>query len=153
MPVDVLAFADWVVETLAGGFAAAGRAATVTREYEVSFDTASMTGLHVNVFPVDYVREGPATRAEDNFDAEVVIVVAERYAVPGGKVPKAWLDERVGVVDQLIYQPLSQITQPLPLSEFWLQDIDVTTVYDLKSLREKKMFWSEIETTFRKLRR
>lgn len=151
MPADVLTFADWIATTLTTSFLNAAKPATISREYEIAFDIGTFTGLRVVIFPVSYVRESPATRREDNFDIEIVMVVAERYASPG-QPSKSWVDERTNLVDQLIYTPLAKITQPIPLNEYWLQDIDVTTVYDLKMLRQQKVFWSEIETTFRKLR-
>ena len=47
---------------------------------------------------------------------------------------------------------LRQITLPLVLGCYWSHQVAVTTVFDLKMLRQHKVFWSEVQVVFRRLR-
>lgn len=148
---DVLTLADALVTEIAAAFAGASVTADVTREYEIQYDLGKFTGLKVHVFPTAYLTPESATRAEDYVDAECVVVTAERYTA-NGKPTKAWLDTRVGYVDQYIFDLVRQIEQPLVGGSFWNRRADVACVFDLKMLRQHKVFWSEVEVTYRRLR-
>lgn len=149
---DVLALADAVAAFLQQRLDLAGvTGATATREYEVQYDLGTFTGLKVHVLPVAYLRDGPATRRENNYDGDVVVVVAERYADVGSP-GRDWLDARVQVVESCVFDPLEKIDLPLLADVFRVKEIAVDPAYDLKMLREKKVFWSEVQATFTRVR-
>jgi hypothetical protein len=157
MPADVLAFADEIAALLQGEFDAAGADAAVSREYEITFDVGTFTGLKVVVMPVEYAKPMQADRAEDYYEAAAVVVVAERYTGGAARPPADWLDERVNLVERCVFDPLRRIganadDPRLLLDAYWCESAEVTTVYDAPFLREQQAFWSETELTFRKLR-
>jgi len=157
MPADILTFADELVALLESQFDAAGADADVSREYEITFDVGTFTGVQVVVMPVEYAKNGMATRSEDYFDAGCVVVFAERYTGDAARPPKAWLDERVNLVERAVFDPLRKVGADggegiLLLDAYWALSVEVTTVYDAVFLRENQAFWSEIEVSFRKLR-
>lgn len=151
MSLDLLPFTDAIVSTLESSFTLGGIGATIAREYEVEYDLGTVEGLHVNVFPAMYGITERATRSEDYLDVMTAIVVLQRYTQPD-KPPKSWLDERVEWVENLVFSPLVKIECPLLLDAFWESSVKVVTVYDWTFLRQQKVFWSEVEVSFRRIR-
>lgn len=151
MSLDLLPFTDAIVDALQTAFTLGGVGATIERQYEVEYDLGTIEGLYVNVFPAMYGISERATRSEDYLDVMTAIVVLERYTQPD-KPPKAWLDDRVQWVENLVFSPLVKIECPLLLNAFWESSVKVTTVYDWTFLRQQKVFWSEVEVSFRRIR-
>lgn len=153
MALDLLPFTDAIVTLIDDSFSAAGVIGTISREYDVEYDLGTVEGLKVNVFPASYVVDAanPATRIEDFLDIQSAIVILERFTQPGNP-PKSWIDERVQWVESLIFSPLVTMECPLLLNSYWRTAVNVSTVWDMTFLREHKVFWSEVEITFRKLR-
>lgn len=151
MPADVLTFTDVVRAELQKAFDAAGAQVEVTREYEIEYDLGTFTGLKCHVMPTAYMRDSAATRKENNYDAECVVVIGERWTSTG-RPTKQWLDDRVHLVERCVYDPLERIELPLLADQYWVREIECTTVYDMTMLRQQKVFWSEVEAVFRRLR-
>jgi hypothetical protein len=156
MPADILEFADAIVALVQGEFDSAGATATVDRDYLNDVELDTVNGLYARVLPVGYLKDSPAERESDYFDAGVAIVVSEVYRGDEPRPPKEWVDERVNLVERCVFDPLRKIGTdadvPLLLDEWFNQWADVTMAYDEKLLRENGVFSSEIEVIFRKLR-
>lgn len=155
MAADAIALADSIAAQLVLTFAGAGfPLANITREYEIVFDLGTFTGMQVPIFPVKYEDTSKSTRIESENDVMGCIVITERWT-PAGKPTKQWIDDRVNLVQEAIFEPLNKIEIPLLIvqgSEYWPIEVKVTSVYDIVYMRKHKVFWSEVEYTFRKLR-
>lgn len=153
MAADVLVLADALALEFQNRITVAGVLDTVvSREYEVTHDMGSFTGRKVEIYPLMYNPDEDATREETFYDFRYSFVVMERYR-DKGIVPKAWIDERVEFVEEYIFNPLDQriITVIADSRKYWTTEVEVTSVYDFDMLRQFKVFWSEVETTFRKI--
>jgi hypothetical protein len=154
MPADILEFADAIVALVQGEFDSAGATATVDRDYLNDVELDTVNGLYARVLPVGYLKDSPAERESDYFDAGVAIVVSEVYRGDEPRPPKEWVDERVNLVERCVFDPLRRIgvTSPLLLDAYWNLWADVTTACDEGRLREHQTFTSEVEVIFRRLR-
>lgn len=150
MPSHIIQLADYVKTTLQSVFATAGLTVDTQRVYDIEFDLGTFTGRKVRVFPVSYDTDDPATRKEDYYDGQLSIIYLERYTSPGSP-PVEWIDERVELVETRIFNTFKDVTQPLHLAVYWSESCKVTTVYSNDVLRKHKVFWSEVEITFRRL--
>jgi hypothetical protein len=121
--------------------------ATVEREYVVEIDAAKLEGRKVYVLPGGVENQGPASRAEDFDDYKVGVVVVERHAGQRSDLSE-WADERVLWVQTQIWERLQDVREGLLLDCLWPQ-LSNWLAYDYDLLREKKLFWSEVEVTFR----
>ena len=128
--------------------------ATVKVGWRIDVPEDGPSGRVVFVAPASYRSEGPVTRATDLNDYRYAVLVVERYA-DAGDPPDEWLSERAAFVQEQVYDALQNVgldraesTPPL-LNSFWCETAEVTVVYDLQALTEHKLFWSEIEFTFR----
>lgn len=148
MSIEILAFSDWVVSKIQSGLAINYPSASVTREYDIEYDLGTIEGMWVNVFPASYTEEDE-NRREDRFDAEVAVILMERWTQPG-KPNKQWMDERVGLVQSCVFDPLRVVEEPV--TGYWSHKVEVMSVFDIKMLRHNKTFWSECKVSFRKLR-
>lgn len=157
MAADAILLADAIRDILAVTIPAAGASfatANVTREYEVTFDLGKFTLMQVPIIPSMYGDKSKATRSESNNELGGTIIVTERYTSPG-KAPNAWIDERVNMVESAVFVPLNVIDYPLLTLdgvECWPKEVEVSTIFDMVFLRKHKVFWSEIDYTFSKLR-
>lgn len=128
--------------------------ATVSVGWRIDVPDDSPSGRVVFVAPASYRSEGPVTRATDLNDYRYAVLVVERYT-DAGDPTEEWLSERAAFVQESVYDVLQNVgldraenTAAL-LNSFWCETAEVTVVYDLEALTEHKLFWSEIEFTFR----
>lgn len=161
MDADVVALANGLVPILQGSL---GGGITVAMEYEVTFDAEMMVGTQVIVFPSGYLSGEGATRREDYYDVTCIVVVAERYtgdSTPARAVDKAWVSSKIAMVEQLVFNPITDSRAMYDTlnpagnvvdSNYWSHTAEVTVLYDYRKLTQNKVFWSEIEVTFRKLK-
>lgn len=120
----------------------------------------TLEGRKVDVWHNTYSDSGPATREEDFYSVTLSIVIAERYA-ERQEVPNEWVDELVSWVEDKVFNPLASIGEttldgstgnPLRLGEWWTQNLVVVNVCDPDFLRQQKLFWSELELTYTRLK-
>lgn len=158
MNADVIALCEWAKTFLQNRL---GSGVEVTREYEVTYDLGTVEGQKCVVLPLGYLSESPVTRREDQFDMRFAVIFLERYtdpAEPTRAVPTSWVDERVLLVEEEIFNPLSDarvVHDPLEGSnqyQYWSQFGEVAIVYDYVKLSRHKVFWTELEFSFRKLK-
>ena len=123
----------------------------VLTPYRFDIDSATHTGRKVYVFPSTYTGV-PATRADDQNDYGLVVIVVERYTLAGDP-PDEWIDERVtwcewllGIVGNARGDRLLATGDDDGL---WPETAECTTVYDLEELSERKLFVSVITLTLR----
>lgn len=157
MNADIIILADSIVsglqESLPGPFPE-GEEITVERAYEVAYDLGEVMGRKIIIFPLVYSDEGPATRREGYYDVRLSIVYLYRYIGDlddNQRVPKDWIDVQAAFVEQKLFNVLSDSQLRFGESgEYWAQNAAVTAVYDFPRLSQHKVFWSELEITFRK---
>lgn len=171
MEADAVIIGNYVVEVLQSLLNEdSPPLAEVQRAWELTHDLGTMEGKKIDVYAVGWADGGPVTRRESFLDVTVTLVIIERYTgdldgletegyIP--HVPISWVDERVAFVEQKIFNPLSAVEEttlegstdnPLKLGEWWTETAVVTTLCDPDFLRQQKVFWSEIELTFRKVK-
>jgi hypothetical protein len=140
--------ADAVVERIVSRLDDPG-SATVEREYVVDekIDLPAGSGRKVYVLPFGLENQGPASRAADVKDVRIGVLVAERYSGQG-KAPAEWCDVRTRWVESQIWDRMQDPRQRLLLGRFWPQ-LSNWLVFEPNKLRDQKVFWSEIEVTFR----
>lgn len=126
----------------------------VSGPWRLDIDVAKHKGRKVYVFPSSYTG-GPATRAEDQNDYTLAVVVAEVYR-GGGDPPDDWIDARALFVEWLANTVLGDpragrllAVEGDPDSGLWPESAEVTTVYDLEELTQKKLFFSVLTITYR----
>lgn len=126
----------------------------VTGPWRLDLETKKLKGRQVYVFPSTYTG-GPANRLEDQNDYTVVILVAEVYREPGD-VPDVWLDERALFCEWLANEVLGDPRTERLLavdgdstSGLWPESAEVTTVYDIEELAERKLFLSVLTIMYR----
>lgn len=128
----------------------------VTGPWRLDIDTKKLKGRQVFVFPSTYTGN-PANRAQDQNEYTLVLLVAEVYrGTPAGDPPDAWIDERVLFCEWLANDVLGNPRAERLLavegeseSGLWPESVEVTTVYDVEELAERKLFLSVITATFR----
>ena len=115
----------------------------------------SIVGIQVWVFAADYSDNAPITRGEDEADYTVAVVVASRWPNQGDPT-KVWIRSMRSFVEQKIYNVLTEprtvqlaVTTAAGTGYLWPQRVDVVQSYDPAMLREKKLFWCDMEVTFR----
>lgn len=167
---DAITIAEYVKDVLNAAInAGSGDAVEVKRAWELTHDLANMTGRKIDVYPVGYADGGPVTRGESFSDVTITTVIIERYEgdleSSGGDnpiVPVEWVDERVNFVSETVVDVLGSVTEtvlvgstdsPFKLGEWWTETQVVTQICDPDFLRMQKVFWSEVETTFRRIAR
>jgi hypothetical protein len=117
-------------------------------------DTKKLKGRQVYVLP-DSFTGGPVTRAEDANDYTLVLLVAEVYP-HGGTVDKKWRRERTAFCEWLVNDVLGDpraarllAVEGDPNSGLWPESAEVSTVYDVEELEERKLLLSVLRITFR----
>lgn len=160
MPADILLLGDALAVKFQNLIDVAGVLNTaVTREYEVTHDMGTMVGRKVEIFPLTYNPVEAVDRESSTYDFRYSFVIIERWNAKGGQVPKAWMDERVSFVEELIFNPLDPTGKNTAQLLFVVVDgekyypveVEVTSVFDFDILRKHKVFWSEVEVAFRKI--
>ncbi len=155
MASKILPFLDAIVTTLETTFTDESIPVTVSRAYDFVHDMGRYTGLKVDVYVDKDLIHTEATRAEDYYDTDFNIVVSERYTTPE-VIPLVWIDERVSWVENLVFDVLYPANRPLILTvgsdQYWCQYVNRTVIADMGYLQEHKVFWSELEGSFRRLR-
>ena len=146
---DILKLADECVDLIESNLAS-GSEWEVERNYEVKHNLATFTESKIDVIPIGYTDEGPSTRKDNWFDAEISIVVTKRYVEPG-EVPDSWMDDLIDFVELNIFNVFSANELEIDNS-WWPQTINVVTLYDMEQYTRHHTFWSEISVIFRKPR-
>lgn len=114
-------------------------------------EAEKVRGRKVFVFPSAYATE-LVTRASDRGDYTFVLLVVERYREQGDP-PDEWVDERVNFCEQLA-DAAGDARGPRLLATnsrdgLWPETAEVTTVFDLEELTERKLFVSVLTITYR----
>lgn len=162
---DIIALAKYTKEVLEVAIAAesGGPDVTVERRWskkDSDKNLETMTGRHVDVWHTTYADNGPATREEGFFSVTLAIVISERYELKQ-QIPDEWIDDLVNWVEQYVFNVLGTVEErtlegstsnPLRLGQWWTQSIVMAVVCDAELLRTQKVFWSEIELTFTRLK-
>jgi len=118
------------------------------RVYEVSIDAETLEGRAVYVFPSKYGYLEVLTRADDQSEYAVSVLIAERYP-DAGPAPKAWLDERVEWVQDNVLDVLDDPRGAEPVEGYVPWQSEVQTVYDVEELVNRKLFLSVVVITYR----
>lgn len=153
MPATVIRIGDALALDFQNRITTAGVLdTTVSREYELTYDLGTFTGRRVDIYPLSYNPDkDDATRIEEYYDFRYAFVVSERYR-DKGLVPKSWMDARVEFTQEYVFRPLDErIITTIDGIQYWSTETQVTAVFDPDFLRQHRVFWSEIETTFRKV--
>lgn len=130
---------------------------SVARCYRDTTNLATVTGRQVRVFPLAISDEN-ASRGENLTTYGITVVVVERYtAADGAGEPSVeWVDERIGWVEDVVYDTLANYgvgdTPYLAVTGHGrifteTSDWAVCQVDYLGT----KLFWSELEFTFREV--
>lgn len=127
-----------------------GTVPTISREYMASFVADEFTGPRVYVMSPQYGQVGVATRANDEDSYTVFVVFVEKYTLGAETIPNAWLDERVEIVEQEIYELLGD-HRTEAIAGLWPETATVNTVYDIDFLHQTRLFVSEVEIEFREI--
>lgn len=125
--------------------------------YEFREDLGTVVGRKIKIYGLGYLSESPETRKEDQYVLSYGLVVLERYSDPQNPTavaPKEWLAERTLFVEEKVFNPLSNSRVMFGSSDYqyWSESAETTVYLDRNILRLHKVFWSEIEFTFRKLK-
>lgn len=116
-----------------------------------------MSQRHVDVWHSTYADNGPATREEGYFSVTLSVVVCERYQ-PKEEIPEEWIDDLVNWTEQYVFNVLDATAEniegvdTLRLGDWWTQNLVMTVVCDPDLLRTQKVFWSEVELTYTRLK-
>lgn len=140
----------WIGETLIES-----KAIEIERVWEVTVDLGTFDGRLIKIFPTVYINQGPSDRKGDNFDMQLSFVMLERYAgdlADDQTVPKSWVDERVDFFQEYIFENLVNFIGDIDGVKVWAQVAEPVSVYDFPRLTQHKVFWSEFEITFRKIK-
>ncbi|MDB5310677.1 MAG: hypothetical protein JWO38_4879 [Gemmataceae bacterium] len=108
-----------------------------------------LAGRQVLVFPTKY--ESPAQASRDMLwrKHRVTVLTVERYTDGSGSPPVAWMDARVGFVEQMIFNPLRNpalvlagqlVTQAFPAPD----EAAEADVYDIDIVIQDRAFWAEV---------
>lgn len=156
--IDILGeFLAEHIQTLIGS-----GAASVEYDYDFEEDLGTLGGMAITVMPLRYGQSEPATRREDAHDLVLGLIIREKYGEPSEPtkaVPKSWMMERVAFVQNEIFNPLSdsrtQFEVPTgvgsAIEQYWCQFAEVTIAYRWQFMKQHKVFWSEVELTYRKV--
>ena len=110
-----------------------------------------VVGRKVFLFPSAYATEF-ATRASDRGDYTFVLLVVERYREQGDP-PDEWVDGRVSFCEWLANVTGDargpRLLATNHLDGLWPEVAEVTTVFDLEELTERKLFLSVLTITYR----
>lgn len=125
----------------------------VSVEYELPVresNVQQLTGRKVFVFEDGYGNVGITSRGTDLNEYRVKVMCVELYTL-AGRPTKAWCRERVQFVAEKIVDALdfTRDDDGRLLSSLWTETINVESVCIAEFLGEHKVFWSEIEFTFR----
>jgi hypothetical protein len=167
---DIVTLADYVKLVLEETATDSDEVPTeVKRAWELTHDMSTVSGRKIDVYGTGYADQAPITRKEGFFDVTISVVMLERYVgelqetdVSGviPYVPPAWVDGRIAFVEQRIFNPLGSVTEstfpnvdnPFRIGQWWTETIVVTVMVDPDMLRQHKVFWSEVEATFRRVK-
>ena len=125
-----------------------GTAPTIERSYMAAFQVEDFTGPKVFVIPSAYGQVEIATRASDIDGYTISIVFVEKYTAAAETIPTAWIDERVRLVEQQIYEPLGDHRDEA-ITGLWPETATVNTIFDLDFLHQTRLFISEVEIELR----
>lgn len=139
MGARILDLCDAVVALLPAG---------AERVYEVSIEAESLATRVVYVFPTTYGYLETLTRKDDQSEYKVSILIAERYT-GAGAAPNAWLDERIEWVQDNILDVLDDPRSSEPVDGYVPWQSEVSPVYDIEELVQRKLFLSVVVITYR----
>lgn len=111
-----------------------------------------ITGKNLWLFPGIYTDNGPSDRTANVYDLTINAVFAEKYT-DDGIPPDEWVEDRIEYVENNIFNVFSE-DQTLygTQTNYWSQGATINVLYDAEMLDEHKLFWSELEFVFRKLK-
>jgi hypothetical protein len=116
--------------------------------------TRLLAGRQVLVFASGLEQPEVLDRGEQVQRYTVGVLVCERYTESAGDVPKAWVDERVGFVEAVVFKPLASPRLKLfggaVRQEFGLPNA-VDVLCDRDMLRQRRTFWAVATFNFREL--
>lgn len=116
-------------------------------------DPGVLTGRKVWIFPASHGAPEMVTRAELRRTDTIAFLVVERYTDAAGKVPAAWLDERVEFV-QGLYDLIRDPNLDILDGTVVVRPVDpgsVEVVYDRDVLMEHRTFWSYGSVTYERV--
>lgn len=126
----------------------------VTGPWRLDIKTKDHAGRQVYVFPSTYTG-GPTNRLQDQNEYTLVILVAEVNRTAGDPT-EAWMDERALFCEWLANTVLGDprganllAVDGDPDTGLWPESVEVTAVYDVEELAERKLFLSVITATYR----
>lgn len=166
MAAESIALCDYITNYLTEiitEYEGSAPVSTIERVYDFVEDLGKLVDRKVYVFPLDYVLTEPISRKEDMFDVRVGVVVAHKYDNPSSPTkaaPVAWVDDKVDFVETYIFSTLAEVRMhEVPLGgpsgemvQYWPQEAANNMVFDYTKLSQHKVFWSELEFVFRKVR-
>lgn len=122
--------------------------------YRVQIDADELVGRKVYVIPTTFAGV-PADRGEDQDDYTFAVIVAEKYpSESAGDPAEAWVDERVAWCERLLQGVLgsargTRILAASATGGLWPEAAELTAVYDVEELAERKLFLSVLTVTYR----
>lgn len=130
-------------------------------DYDFEEDLGTFDGMNITVMPLRYGQGEPVTRIEDSYDLVLGLIIRERYKPPASgtkAIPKEWVNEKLAFVEQQLFNPLSDSRTMFEVpgsggDQYWCQFAEVVVAYRWQFLKQDKVFWSEVELTYRKLKR
>lgn len=163
LTADIVALANKIAEmisTKANEYLSIGETLNVQRVWAINRNVGQFIGMKVDVYGSRYNRGEPITRGEDNFEAYIVVGIMERYTIQVEEsevpIPTSWIDARVNFVEQAIYNHLQKARVAIDTDgnyEWVCQSAEIVIVADPGKLLEHKVFWSEMELGFSRLKR
>jgi hypothetical protein len=113
----------------------------VIRASYFDVEAADLTGRKVWPLPEAYTNFS-ATRGEDTWDYSFQVWVVERYEEQG-PIPEEWTEARMQFVEELFEALSDPRSEPLATQPgLYVQEGEVSTLYDVVDLVEAKLFVS-----------
>lgn len=124
----------------------------VQRVYEGPVDVGKIKGRKVYFYPASYVNE-PATRGEDEWTHEIIMLVAKRFE-DAARPSVEQMDEEVDFVADLLAELDYSHDGPLKWDSRTVNTAGIgpVEIYDAGRLVYEKVFWSECPITFVEIR-
>lgn len=124
---------------------------SIQRTYDIDENFEKVEGLKVRAMPLRYGSMAPKDRREDEYDCVVAFVIFQRWNGEA-RPSNSWLDNLVNIAEQ-VFDAVSEIRNVNlmnAIGNFYPYAAELTIVYDYEFLKEHKVFWSEMEITYRK---
>jgi len=153
MASDILSLADALVTDIQNRSTPIYADTVVSRQYEMTYDLGTFEKRRIDIYPFKYSTVKDTSREDSEYEFQYSLVVMERYKNKGN-VNKQWIDDLILFVKDQIFNPFDN-PDPYMIVDggvrYWVADVDVTTLYDFDFLKQHRVFWSEIEVSFRRI--